>query len=48
MVDAGAHQKGEASCSDVKKIMVACKPEAVANDWAVSIAAADDGGNWPF
>ena len=31
--------------SDVKKIAAAAEAEALANNWAVTIAIADDGGN---
>lgn len=37
--------KSVLSCADVESILQACKAEALANSWAVSIAVADDGGH---
>ncbi|MDH4396345.1 MAG: heme-binding protein [Limnobacter sp.] len=39
------YTKSALSCADVETILQAAKAEALANQWAVTIAVADDGGH---
>ena len=39
------HTKAVLTCADIKKIAAAAEAEALANNWAVTIAIVDDGGH---